>query len=159
MNLYPDPCLYPEKQRTRHQKESRKLKEKNAIKKLLTVVFCVAITVSCMLLASCGDSGSSADLSDSEYVGTWVAQTIDAFGQEETTEDFSEATEGAMTLTVNGDGTFVLDWGEDEEPSSGTWEETSNGFKTRGDFKLTFKAEDGGISTSIVGAHIHFVKQ
>ena len=79
------------------------------MKKLLALLCCAAVAVSCMLLASCGGSGS-ADLSDSEYVGTWVAQTIDAF-------------------------------------------------KTKGDMKLTFKTEDGGITTNIVGANIHFVKQ
>ena len=126
------------------------------MKKVLTVVLCVAVMASCMILTSCG---GSADLSDSKYVGTWVAQTIDAFGKEETTEEIGEVMEGGMTLTVNGDGTLVLDWGEGEEPSNATWEETSNGFKTKGDMKLTFKDEEGGITSNIVGAHIHFVKQ
>ncbi len=127
------------------------------MKKALAIFCCAAIAVFCMLLASCG--GSSADLSNSEYVGTWVAQTIDAFGQEETTEDVSEALNTTMTITLNGDGTLVADFGEDE-PLTGTWTETSDGFKTKGDdIKLTFKDEEGGVSTSIVGAHIHFVKQ
>ena len=127
------------------------------MKKLLAIICCAAVAVSCMLLASCGGSGS-ADLSDSEYVGTWVAQTIDAFGDEETTEDVGEVFEGGMTLVVNGDGTLVADFGDDE-PINATWEETSDGFKTKGDMKLTFKTEDGGITTNIVGANIHFVKQ
>ena len=42
------------------------------MKKALAILCCAAISVSCMLLASCG--GSSADLSDSEYVGVWVAR-------------------------------------------------------------------------------------
>ena len=129
------------------------------MKKLLTAVLCVAMMASCMLLTGCGGSGGSADLSDSEYVGTWVAKTIDAFGDEETTENIDEALEGGMTLTLNGDGTMVLDMGEEEDPINGTWEETSDGFKTKGDLKLTFKPEEGGITTSIMGAHIHFVKQ
>ena len=126
------------------------------MKKTLALFCCAAIAVSCMLLASCG--GSTADLSDSEYVGTWVAQTIDAFGQEETTEDVSEALDTTMTMTLNGDGTLVADFGDDE-PLNATWTETSNGFKTKGDIKLTFKNEEGGVTTNIVGANIHFVKQ
>ncbi len=129
------------------------------MKKLLTAVLCVVMMASCMLLTSCGGSGGSADLSNSKYVGTWVAQTIDAFGEEETSEDINEVMEGGMTLTINGDGTLVLDLGEGEEPINATWEETSGGFKTKGDMKLTFKDEEGGITTSIMGAHIHFVQQ
>ncbi len=127
------------------------------MKKMLAILCCAAIAVSCMLLAGCGGSGT-ADLSDSEYVGTWVAQTIDAFGKEETTEDVNEAIEGGMSMTLNDDGTLVADFGEGE-PINATWTETSDGFKTKGDIKLTFKAEDGGVTTNIVGANIHFVKQ
>lgn len=124
--------------------------------KRLTVLFCcAALTVFCMLLAGCG---GSSDLSDSEYVGTWVAQTINAFGKEETTENFDEAIPEGMSFTLNGDGTLVGDFGDDE-PVSGTWSETADGFKTKGDMKLTFKNDGDGVTTSIVGAHIHFVKQ
>ena len=84
-------------------------KETIKMKKTLAIFCCAAIAVSCMLLAGCG--GSSADLSDSEYVGTWVALTIDAFGQEETTEDVSEALDTTMTMTLNEDGTLVADFG------------------------------------------------
>ena len=124
------------------------------MRKIYAVLFCVAIVASCLLLASCGSS----DMSDSEFVGTWVAQTIDAFGESETTTDINEVLEGGMTIVVNADGTVLVDLG-DGEPLSATWKETSDGFKTKGDAKLKFKTEEGGISTSIVGANIHLVKQ
>ena len=127
------------------------------MKKLLALLCCVAVAVSCMLLTSCGGSGS-ADLSDSEYVGTWVAQTIDAFGDEETTEDVGEVFEGGMTLVVNGDGTLVADFGDDE-PINATWEETSDGFKTKGDMKMTFKDDGDNIKARILIADLIFVKQ
>ena len=124
------------------------------MKKVFSGLFCVAIVASCLLLAGCG----GADMSDSEFVGTWVAQTIDAFGETETTTDISEVLEGGMTMVVNGDGTVVVDFG-DGEPLAATWKETRDGFKTKGDAELKFKTEEGGISTNIVGANIHLVKQ
>ena len=128
------------------------------MKNLFPVLCCLALAACCFILSGCGGGGGSADLSESEYVGTWVAQTIDAFGEEETTEEIGNVLEGGMTLTVNGDGTAVADFG-DGEPLNVTWTETGDGFKTKGDMKLTFTKEDGGITTSIVGAHIHLVRQ
>ena len=119
------------------------------------VLFCAAFAACCLLLAGCG---GTADLSDSEYVGTWVARTMDVFGDEESTTDIEEVVEGGLSITLSGDGTLVADLG-DGEPLSASWKETGDGFKTKGDINLTFTAEEGGVSANLLGAHIHFVKE
>ena len=109
---------------------------------------------SVLALTACGGGGSSEDLSDSKYVGTWK-------GVEMAVADESEEFQDDIILTINGDGTGTLvgsEEGETEE-SSFTWEPTSDGFKTKGDVKMTFKDDGDKITSKIIGVTMVFEKQ
>jgi len=124
------------------------MKKKKAI--LLSAVMVLAFA-----LAACG-GGGNADLSDSKYVGTWVCNSV-SLG--DASEDFSGA---SWTMTLNGDGTGTLvatdESGAEEEVQNITWEPTNEGLKTKGDTKLKFEDEDGGIETKMLGVELHFVR-
>lgn len=112
------------------------------------------MTVMCFTFAACG-GGSKADLSDSKYVGEWVAKDMSVG---DTSGDLEG---GTWTLTLNGDGTgkFVSTEADGtEEVSDITWELTDDGFKTKGDTKLTFTDDGSGITTKIMGVELHFVR-
>ena len=118
------------------------------MKRKMSVLLCVIIAVLSVALTACG--GDKQDLSDSKYVGTWKATTI-------ALKDETGELEGNYTLTLNGDGTgqFV----DDEETTNITWQLTSNGFKTKGDTKLTFTDEGDNIKTKIIGVDLIFERQ
>ena len=119
--------------------------------KLKNAVICgLFFVLSCMLLAACGGSGSKADLSNSKYLGTWKAVSM-------TLKDESAEMENEIILVLNADGTAKLTDGE--EVTNCTWEETKDGFKTKGDAKMTFKEDDKGIYYSLMGVEMHFEKQ
>jgi hypothetical protein len=127
------------------------------MKKKLAILMAMMM-VMCFAFASCGGGGGeeSQDLSDSKYVGVWVAETM-SFGEE------SEDTEGgSWILTLKGDGTGTFFSRDDsdgtEETTDITWVLTDDGFKTKGDTKLTFTDEGDGIKTKLMGAEIHFVR-
>ncbi len=119
------------------------------MKKFISSLIIAVMVVSVLALTACG-GGSSEDLSDSKYVGTWKATAMEAF-------DESEAPEGDWILTINGDGTGTLS-AEDEE-SNFTWSPTDDGFKTKGDMKLTFKDDGDKIKASIIGVDLVFERQ
>ena len=120
----------------------------------------IAILISLMMvltfaLAACGGGGSD-DLSGSKYLGTWKAESVSVGDESGELGD-----EGSYTLTLNGDGTgtFVsIDEDGTEEVSEVTWSETSDGFKTKGDTKLTFKDDGDGIKTTFLGIGLHFTR-
>ena len=122
------------------------------MKRIISIAVVLLMIMSVLLLAGCGGSGSgsSADLSDSKYVGVWKATNMEL-------KDDSEALDTEWVLTLNGDGTgqFV----SEEETSNITWELTSDGFKTKGDTKLTFKDDGDNIKTKIIGVDLIFEKQ
>ena len=121
------------------------------MKRTLSIAVALLMVLSVFLLAGCGGSGgSSADLSDSKYVGTWKATTM-------ALKDETEPLEGEWILTLNADGTgqFV----SEEETSNITWELTSDGFKTKGDTKLTFKDDGDNIKSKVIGVDLIFEKQ
>ena len=129
------------------------------MKKKLAVLLS-AMLVLMFTLAACGGgsgSGSSADLSDSKYLGTWECSTV-SLG-----DDAGELEDVIFTLTLNpdGTGTFYSKNLEDgkEETSDINWELTSEGFKTTGSSKLKFKDDGDGIKTSILGVELHFVRE
>ena len=117
------------------------------MKKGISLLLCVMI-LSCLMMTACG--GSKKDLSDSKYVGTW--KCIGLSFKEEQGELGSE-----YTLTLNGDGTgeFVSEEGTDKI----TWELTNDGFKTKGDTKLTFKDDGDNIKANVIGVDLIFEKQ
>ena len=123
------------------------MKKKLVIMLSLVMVFTFAF-------AACGGGGE--DLSDSKYVGTWVAESLSIAGE---SGDFEG---GSFKLTLNGDGTgtfiSVADDGN-EEISNVTWSLTSEGFKTSGDTKMKFKYDGDGIMSKILGVELHFVRE
>ena len=56
-----------------------------------------------------------------------------------------------------GDGTGEIV--DEEGTSKVTWELTSNGFKTKGDTKLTFTDDGDRIKTKVIGVDLIFEKQ
>ncbi|GEM_PF-1516657 len=108
-----------------------------------------------ILLTGCGGSsgGDGADLSDSQYVGTWKAVSM-SIGDE------SEPYDETCNLILNGDGSGQIDDGADEV-SPFTWELTDDGFKAKGDdVKMTFVDNgDGTISGKILGTRLNFERQ
>ena len=124
------------------------------MKKFVAIAVSIIMVFSVLALTACGGGGSSEDLSDSKYVGTWK-------GVEMTFADESEEFQDDIILTINGDGTGTLvgsEEGETEE-SSFTWEPTSDGFKTKGDVKMTFKDDGDKITSKIIGVTMVFEKQ
>ena len=125
------------------------------MKKKLALLLSLAMVLT-FTLAACG-SNSGADLSDSQFVGDWVAQSV-AVGDEAGELEG----DGTYTLTLNGDGTgrFVSKVvGEEDEVSDITWELTDEGFKTKGDTKLKFTDNgDGTISAKVIGVSLIFVR-
>ena len=132
-------------------------KRSTAMKKSIALILTIILSVSCIILTACGSgsgSGSSADLTDSKYVGTWKLSNINFMN------DSSEL-DIDYTLTLNGDGTgiFVAIDGDTEDRSEVTWELTDNGFKTKGGTKLTFTDDGDNIKTKLLGVELVFAKQ
>ena len=123
------------------------------MKKKLAILLSLAMIV-CFMLGACG--GDDADLSDSKYVGSWKAESLSLAGESEDLDG------GIYVLTLDGDGTGSFDStdpdGETEESSSITWSLTDDGFKTKGDVKLTFTDDGDGIKAKIFGVEMHFVR-
>ena len=125
------------------------------MKKFFAVVLVAVMVVSALALTACGGGGgSSQDLSDSKYVGTWKATGVAVENVGE--EDFGE--DEVFYLNLNGDGTGTLE-AEGEDPSNFTWELTSDGFKTKGDVKLTFTDDGDNIKAKLFGIELLFEKQ
>ena len=123
------------------------IEEKNGMKKKLSVFVCLLMVLTCLALTACG---GKQNLSNSKYLGTWKAANI-TMGEE--SEDF----EDEILLTLNGDGTAEMT--SADEVTKCTWEETGKGFKLKGDAKMSFSEEEGGVKASILGVEIHFMKQ
>ena len=124
------------------------------MKKKIAILISLAMVLT-FALAACGGGGGE-DLSDSKYVGSWVAKSL-SIGDE--SGDIGD--EGVFTLTLNGDGTgtFVsVEADGTEEVSNITWSLTSDGFKTSGDMKMTFKDDGDNIKANIFGVDLHFVR-
>ena len=124
------------------------------MKKKLAILISLMMVV-CFSFAACGGGGSDTDLSDSKYVGEWVARSVSVADEE------GDLDGGVWTLTLNGDGTgtFVSTEEDGESESSDiTWELTDDGFKTKGDVKLTFTDDGDGIKATLLGIELHFTR-
>ena len=124
------------------------------MKKLIMPVLAMVLAVSCLALTACG-GGSSEDLSNSKYVGTWKIAEV-------TLKDASEELNIDYTLTLNDDGTgtfLAVDENGQEDKSDITWSLTDDGFKTKGGTKLTFTDDGDNIQTKMLGVGLVFVKQ
>ena len=120
------------------------------MKRTISAAVIVSIIMSMLLLASCGGNSSSADLSDSKYVGTWKCTALEL-------KDESQALDHDYILVLNGDGTGQLSG--DDGMNDITWELTKDGFRTKGDAKMKFKDDGDKIKTTILGASLVFEKQ
>ena len=121
------------------------------MKKTMAIVLVLSMIASMLMLAACGSD--DVDLSDSKYVGTWKCTEMH-LGDEITTTDESELD---WILTLKGDGTGEYD---DEDGSHKiTWELTKDGFKTKGDMKLSFTDDGDRIYFSLLGTTVYFEKQ
>lgn len=124
------------------------------MKKFIMLVLAMVLAVSCLALTACG-GGSSEDLSNSKYVGTWKIAEV-------TLKDASEELNIDYTLTLNDDGTgtfLAVDENGQEDKSDITWSLTDDGFKTKGGTKLTFTDDGDNIQTKMLGVGLVFVKQ
>ena len=125
------------------------------MKKITAIIMSAILALSALVLVACG-GGSSEDLSDSKYVGTWKATSMTVL---DTTEEVSG---GEYALTLNGDGTghfFSKEDGGEGETTDITWELMDGGFKTKGDTKLKFKDDGNNIKAKILGVDLIFEKQ
>ena len=125
------------------------------MKKRLIFLIGILTVLCCIGLTACGGSddtasNDAAESSDSPYVGEWIMTDM-SLGDE------SEELGHDYKLIVNADGTGTLE-GEDEV-SEFTWKPTKNGFKTKGDLKVKFKADgENAIHAKIFGVSLNFVK-
>lgn len=121
------------------------------MKKTLTMLAAAFLVFSALVLVGCGgNSSSTADLSNSKYVGTWKATTMSLL-------DDSTGIDDELTLVLNADGTAQMI--DAEKTQELTWSETSDGFKTKGDTKLTFVDDGDNIKTKMLGVDIIFERQ
>ena len=119
------------------------------MKKIMVLTLITAMAVSMFLLVSCGGA-SEEDLSDSKYVGTWKISKLSLADE---SEDFDEE----WTLEINGDGTGKSV--SEDETVEFTWKPTDDGFKTKGDLKMTFKDDGDKIAGDMFGVKLIFEKQ
>lgn len=124
------------------------------MKRIVSIAVISVMILSALAFTACG-GGSSADLSDSKYVGTWKATTM-------ALEDETGDVESEFVMILNGDGTgqFIgTDDDGEEEVSDLTWELTDNGFRTKGDSKMKFTDDGDNIKTKVLGVELIFEKQ
>lgn len=121
------------------------------MKKKIAVLLSLIMVFSFTMLSACGGGGGSEDLSDSKYVGTWKAMSM-SFADE--SEDFDDE----YILVVNGDGTGTFSSEKDGETSEFTWSPTDEGFKTKGDVKMTFKEDGEDLTTEMLGVELRFAR-
>ena len=122
------------------------------MKRYISTALISIMILSAFAFTACGGGGggSDADLSDSKYVGTWKAQSINV-------GDDSGEIEDRYLLIINADGTGTMTG--DDGLNEFTWTPIDGGFKTKGDMKMTFKDDGDNIKTSILIAELIFVKQ
>lgn len=115
------------------------------MKKKFAIVACLIIGAFC--LAGCGT-----DMSDSKYLGTWTAISAESSGMEMSVESIIG---GEMVFVLKDNGTCTLTIAGDE--TSGTWEETENGFKVEDEFD--FIVDDDVALVEYEGVDLYFVKK
>ena len=119
------------------------------MKRITAILACLLVLVSCVALAGCGKQ----DLTNSKYLGTWVADKTRIMNDEANADDVFE---GGWTIKLNPDGTAVVT--SKEQISNCTWSETSKGVKFKGDMKVKAVAEGEDLVIKMLGMRIYFVK-
>ena len=124
------------------------------MKKIIAMAALVVLVFSALALTACGGSSnassSATDYSDSKYVGTGKPAEL-------TLKDQSGEFDGEWTIVLNADGSGQSI--DEEGTTDFTWKPTNDGFKTKGDSKLTFTDEGDNIKTKILGVNVIFEKQ
>ncbi len=115
------------------------------MKKRLTALLCMMAFIATLVLTGCG--GSSEDLANSKYVGTWRAVSVEIAGE---SGELSENYE----ITLKPDGTAV--YTTDEGTTTGKWKLTKDGFKTSGETKLSFTDDGDDILGKLLGTNLRF---
>lgn len=124
------------------------------MKKKLVILISLAMVFT-LAFAACGGGGGE-DLSDSKYVGTWVADSMSFAGESGGIDG------GVFKLTLNGDGTgnfTSIEADGTEEVSNITWSLIDGGFKTKGDSKMKFQDDGDGIVSNVMGVDLHFSRE
>lgn len=119
------------------------------MKKIISIALITAMVLSALMLAACGSSEEK-DYSDSKYLGTWKIASIEL---QDESDDFDED----WTIELNADGTGKSN--SEGETNEFTWEPTDDGFKTKGDLKLTFTDDGDKIVGDLFGVKLVFEKQ
>lgn len=129
------------------------------MKKFFMILCVMVMSLAFVSLTGCGGSDSDdsgeAPAADSQYIGSWTATGAE-FKDEAV--DLAEVLEdGDYIVTLNEDGTATSLYVEE---ATGTWTESDDGFKIRGDdLKMDFVDEgDGTVSTEIFGFKMYFEK-
>lgn len=120
---------------------------KRTVSKLLVALLMMTMV---MALVSCGGG------SKSEYVGTWNATEISAYGVTMSPEDAGME----FTMEIKDDGTITATTnGEDD--GAGTWEETESGISISDDTGETIDGtlEDGVLTINLYGVEIKMEKE
>lgn len=120
------------------------------MKRTISVVAAVLLVFSALVLAACGGGESTADLSASEYVGSWKSTGM-------TMGDESEEFGYDVDLILEGDGTGQMI--AKDETSDFTWSPVDDGFKTKGGVNATFVEDGDNIKTTIMGVDLVFERQ
>ena len=129
------------------------------MKKTIIILAFAMAAMFCVLLAGCGSSGGDgADLSDSKYVGTWKAVSVELKDKK---ADLDEALEEDFIIVLNEDGTAKISSEDGQEEAK--WFENDKGFRVQGvdsetDLKIN-KDKNGRMVLSFVGVHLVFEKQ
>ena len=128
------------------------------MKKALSILFVMVLTLSLVALAGCGGSSKPGEIpADSPYIGTWEAVRAEMLGE---ATDMAEALEGdKWIITLKADGTVEETNGEEIE--TGVWSITDSGISMKIDgskkaVKFTMQGDE--LTTKLV-ATIFFAKQ
>lgn len=113
-------------------------------KMFLVLIICLAA----FGLAACADSTTGG-----QFVGTWVAATIEVNGKEESAKDL----DFKVVLKENKTANIVIDG----QSTAADWQLTGKGFNliNSGGYKMVFIGYADQVKTELNGKTIHFVKE
>lgn len=121
------------------------------MKKLRVLTGVLVFIAVLAVLSGCG----KADISESKYIGNWIGKSVSIIDN----DSFDDADDliSRTALEFIDDGTFTGKVsGEDVR---GTWEETKEGVKLKGDLKVTAKLEGDELVLNLIGLKLHLVKE
>ncbi|MGI6204328.1 MAG: hypothetical protein ACOYJH_03505 [Anaerovoracaceae bacterium] len=105
------------------------------MKKFIVPLLCAVLCAVCL-------TGCGAKYADSPYLGKWTASTASAYGVEISVD---AVIDGGFTFDLNEDGSCDVKVGS--KKTSGSWEETDNGFKVEDKYEFTVDTSDENKAT------------